>query len=311
MCLSIPPWTLIDNARLRRSTIVTRVQLAPLVSHLRRLASAPWVQERTDAELLAQFVTQRDETAFTALVARHGQVVQGVCRNILRNEQEVEDAVQATFLILARKAGTIQKAGSIASWLHGVAYRTAMNARKIDARRRRREKQSPARSPEQPVSEAAFREIQAILHEEVQRLPARCRAPFILCCLEGKSRTEAARQLGWKDRSVTARLTEAKGILRTRLTRRLGRPLCQRRFPRWSCFGSGHSGRSALCRRASASEFDFGHPLGRQCDEGNGRSAMEARPRLDDGAGCAGRRHWLCRTSSLADAAGRSQIGAR
>ena len=199
---------------------MTRVQLAPLVSHLRRLASAPWVQERTDAELLAQFVTQRDETAFTALVARHGQVVQGVCRNILRNEQEVEDAVQATFLILARKAGTIQKAGSIASWLHGVAYRTAMNARKIDARRRRREKQSPARSPEQPVSEAAFREIQAILHEEVQRLPARCRAPFILCCLEGKSRTEAARQLGWKDRSVTARLTEAKGILRTRLTRR-------------------------------------------------------------------------------------------
>jgi WD40 repeat protein len=121
---------------------------------------------------------------------------------------------------LARKAAAIRKQESIASWLHGVAYRTAMNARKMAARRRKREEKSSPRTPEQPISEAALHEIQAILHEEVQRLPRRCRTPFVLCCLEGKSRSDAARQLGWKDRSVTARLTEAKHLLRIRLTRR-------------------------------------------------------------------------------------------
>jgi RNA polymerase sigma factor (sigma-70 family) len=200
--------------------LVACVPHTPLVRQVRRLASAARARERTDEELLDQYLRERDEAAFTALVARHGRLVQSVCRNVLDCEQDVEDAVQATFLILARKAATIRKEGSVASWLHGVAYRTSLNARKSRARRRQREQQLPARVPEQPVSEAALREIQAILHEEVERLPRRCRGPFFLCCLEGKSRTEAARQLGCKERSVTARLTEARHLLRVRLSRR-------------------------------------------------------------------------------------------
>lgn len=194
-------------------------QLDAVVRHLRRLADAP-VAEGTDAQLLQQFVACRNEEAFATLVRRHGGLIRTVCRHILHREEDVEDALQATLLVLACKAAAIRKANSVASWLYGVAYRTAMNAKKTAARRRQRERQAESRSPEQPVSEAVLRELQTILDEEVQRLPQKYRAPFVVCCLEGKSKAEAARELGWKEGTVSGRLAQARKRLQQRLSRR-------------------------------------------------------------------------------------------
>lgn len=196
-----------------------RGQLDAVVRHLRRLAGGPPIQ-CSDAQLLEQFVTHRDEEAFASLVRRHGGLIRTVCRHILHHEEDVDDALQATLLVLARKAGSIRKPSAVASWLYGVAYRIAMNAKKTTARRRWRERQATSRSPEQPVSEATLRELQAILDEELQRLPEKLRVPLILCCLEGKSKAGAAHELGWKEGTVSGRLAEARKRLQQRLLRR-------------------------------------------------------------------------------------------
>jgi len=196
---------------------MTPGQLQPIVRQIRRLAGEP-LAERDDAFLLNQFVERRDERAFETLVRRHGRLVRSVCRHVLPSEDDIDDAFQATFFVLARKAGSIRNRQSLASWLHGVARRTALNARKSAMRRRRRQSQPGTREPEQPVSEAALREVQAILDEEVQRLPEKMRAPFIACCLESKSKAEAAQDLGWKEGTVSGRLARAREQLRDRLT---------------------------------------------------------------------------------------------
>src|SRR6266852_2989047 len=119
--------------------------LDTVVRHLRGFPVTPATADLSDAQLLQRFVDGRDEAAFAGLVDRHGRLIRTVCRNVLRIEEDVEDALQATLLVLARKAASIRKGTSLASWLYGVAYRTAMNARKMAVRRMARERQSESR----------------------------------------------------------------------------------------------------------------------------------------------------------------------
>jgi RNA polymerase sigma factor (sigma-70 family) len=179
-----------------------------------------------DAELLGRYVAgHRDESAeaaFAALVERHGPMVLGVCRRVLGDRHAAEDAFQATFLVLARKAGAISRREQLANWLHGVASRTALDARARAVRRRAREQEALATAIADtgPDDGPARGELRAILDEELARLPASYRGPVILCELDGLSRQVAARQLGIPEGTLSSRLARAKDLLRHRLTRR-------------------------------------------------------------------------------------------
>src|SRR6266446_9324634 len=139
-----------------------------LVRHIRRMAGDALDGKESDRMLLAKFITQRDEAAFTMLVQRHGPMVRGVCRRLLGKSPDVDDAFQATFLLLICKARSIRKAGSLASWLHGVAHRVALGIRTDLGRRRALERQSTRPAPHDPGLEAAWRELCTLLDEEVQ-----------------------------------------------------------------------------------------------------------------------------------------------
>jgi RNA polymerase sigma factor (sigma-70 family) len=176
----------------------------------------------TDAQLLERFTQNRDDgaqAAFAALVARHGPMVLRVCGATLQNLTDIEDAFQATFLILARKARSIQEPGSVGSWLFGVARRTAANAR-LSAIRRRRHEQNWAALTTRPPADEDRNHLDSDLWDEVNRLPEKYRAPVVLCYLEGLTHDEAARQLGWPVGTVEGRLARARGLLRARLARR-------------------------------------------------------------------------------------------
>ena len=195
-------------------------QADTLLRHLRGLVVSQRARGLSDAELLQAFAAGREEGAFAALIERHGRLVWGVCRNVLRHEQDAEDAFQATFLVLARKASSIRKREALAGWLHGTAYRVALRAKRDAAIRRAREHRGPTMPAEKSLPEAVLREALALVDEEVERLPPRERAVFVLRCLEGKSLTETAGQLGWKEGTVSGTLTRARRRLRERLARR-------------------------------------------------------------------------------------------
>jgi RNA polymerase sigma factor (sigma-70 family) len=199
---------------------MARGRLGGVLRHLRRAVGLSATRRLADARLLERYVACRDEEAFATLVGLYGRLVRSVCRHVLHHEQDIDDAFQATFLIFARKAASIRKGTSVASWLYGVAHRTALNARRCRLRRREEQRDAERCAGEQPVSEAALREVQAILDDEVQRLPEKYRAPFVLCCLEGVSRAEAADQLGLKEGTVSSRLAQARKDLQHRLARR-------------------------------------------------------------------------------------------
>lgn len=190
--------------------------LTDLVTSLRRRVSS--AVEPRDAQLLESFVATRDERAFETLVLRHGPMVLGVCRRVLGHAQDAEDAFQATFLILARKAGSVRPADAVARWLHGVAYHTALKARAAGARRRVRE--GHARPRPNPAGPDDRFEIRPMLDQELNRLPDDYRAVVLLCDLEGLTRREAALQLGWPEGTVAGRLARARELLANRLSRR-------------------------------------------------------------------------------------------
>jgi RNA polymerase sigma factor (sigma-70 family) len=192
----------------------------PLLTFIRRLAASQGPSDVADGELLRRFAVRREESAFVALMQRHGPMVLGVCQSILREGQDAEDAFQATFLVLVRKAGAISKPASVASWLHGVAYRLATRLRAETARRRAHERQTVPMSSRELQEEVVWRDLRPLLHEEVARLPERYRLPFVLCHLEGKTNEEAADSLGLPRGTVLSRLSRARERLRGRLTRR-------------------------------------------------------------------------------------------
>ncbi|HTU18961.1 MAG TPA: sigma-70 family RNA polymerase sigma factor [Gemmataceae bacterium] len=191
-----------------------------LLSHLYRLTSPPL----DDAELLRRWVQRRDEDAFAALVTRHGRMVQGVCRRVLGNRQDAEDAFQAAFLILARKAAAIRHPEALPGWLHGVAVRLAYKARAVAARRRCPGADSSVCEPRDPhldpLDALSARELLALIDREIARLPEVYRLPLVLCDLEERTQAEAARLLGWTLGSLRGRLLRGRERLRARLARR-------------------------------------------------------------------------------------------
>ena len=173
----------------------------------------------TDGQLLGGFIERRDETAFATLVRRHGPMVLGVCLRVLRHRADAEDAFQATFLVLVRKAAAVVPREMVANWLYGVAYQTAVKARAVAARRRARERQVIP-PPEPAAPQSPWEDWRPLLDNELSRLPDRYRIPVILCDLEGKTRLQAARLLGLPEGTVSSRLSRARALLARRLTRR-------------------------------------------------------------------------------------------
>src|SRR5262245_32010219 len=194
--------------------------LGAMLRHLHPLAASRADQPPSDLQLLERFSAQHEEAVFVELLRRHGPLVWGVCRRLLPVEQDAEDAFQATFLVLARKADSIRKAASLGSWLHGTAHRCALQIRRQSARRRDHERKAITMPRRTPSDETAWRELHAVLDEELLRLPEKYRAPFVLCCQEDRSKTEAARELGWPEGTVAGRLARARRLLQQRLARR-------------------------------------------------------------------------------------------
>ncbi len=192
---------------------------SPILQLIRRVIEDQQGRQLSDQDLLRRFKDQRDEAAFHLLLRRHGPMVLEVCRGVLGNEADAEDAFQATFLILARKAASVRKMASLASWLHGVAYRTALKARAQSATRQKNEARAPARQISEP-DDLTWREVRQVLHEELTGLAERYRVPVVTCYLEGKTQDEAAVQLGLAKSTLKERLERGRSLLRARLVRR-------------------------------------------------------------------------------------------
>jgi len=195
-------------------------QTDTVIRYIRSLATAQKTNEQIDGDLLDAFLSHNDQLAFEVLVRRHGPMVLRVCRRVLGNGHDAEDALQATFLVLAQKAKSIRKKTTLASWLHGVAYRMATHANRARSRRRTHESEVQPATSQDPALNVALRELQTILDEEIERLPDSLRETFVYIYLENRSCVEVARQLGLNESAVRMRLNRARKRLRERLTGR-------------------------------------------------------------------------------------------
>ena len=186
------------------------------VRQLDRLYTTGGVSGLSEDQLLDRFVARNDEAAFEAIVSRHGPMVLNVCRRWLRDPNDVDDAFQATFLVLVRKAGSLRQRDLLGNWLYGVAYKVSIRARTNSARRNAME--TPVSADCATATEASTTDPE--LHEEIHRLPEKYRAPIVLCYLEGLTHDEAAQQLRWPVGTVKGRLARARDLLKSRLSRR-------------------------------------------------------------------------------------------
>jgi RNA polymerase sigma factor (sigma-70 family) len=196
-------------------------QLQRVVQHLRQTVRPRTGSGATDGQLMERFIARRDEEAFAAIVRRHGPMVLGVCRRLLpARHHDAEDAFQATFLVLVRKAASVVPREMLPNWLYGVAYHIALKARAVTARRQAKEKQVLEMPEPEVVSPDTGQELRPLLDQELSHLPDIYRVPIVCCDLEGKTRQEAARQLGWSEGTLSGRLSRARALLAKRLTRR-------------------------------------------------------------------------------------------
>lgn len=195
-------------------------ELGTFFRRLRYVLGSPATEGVSDGALLERYVAGREEAAFAALMERHGPMVLGVCRRVLRNSPDADDAFQATFLVLLRKAGSISKRESAGSWLYGVAYRIALRARVAVERHQAQQRQVEEMANKTARDSLSDPDLRPILDEELQQIPEKYRQAVILCYLEGRTTEEAARQLGCPFGTVSSRLARARDMLRTRLIRR-------------------------------------------------------------------------------------------
>jgi RNA polymerase sigma factor (sigma-70 family) len=192
-----------------------------LIRLIRRHVPAPNADACSDRGLIQRFARLGDEAAFALLVRRHGPMVLRVCRHVLGNADDAEDAFQAVFLVLARRASALRWRESLGGWLHGVAYRVALKARTAALRRRAHESHARRPAPAaSPVGEITLREAQTLLNEELNRLPERLRTPLVLCYFEGMTQDQAAQQVGWSLSTLKRRVRRGLDLLRRRLRRR-------------------------------------------------------------------------------------------
>jgi len=191
-----------------------------VIRHLRRAAFLHDAGNVTDGQLLERFLAASEEAAFEVLLRRHGPMVLGVCRRVLSNADDAEDAFQAVFLVLIRKAPSLLSRQTVGNWLYGVAYHTALKVRAAGWKRRVKERQAAAMSRSETTTEEMASVLLPLLDQELNRLPDKYREAVVLCELEGKTRGEAARQLELPVGTLSGRLTTARRMLARRLTRR-------------------------------------------------------------------------------------------
>lgn len=191
-----------------------------VIQHLRRTVLLPEGAGLTDGQLLEDFISRRDEKALAVLVRRHAPMVWGVCLRVLRNHHDAEDAFQATFLVFVRKAASLASKELVANWLYGVAHQSALKARATAAKRKERERQVTVMPEPEVAQQVLWTDLQPLLDQELSRLPAKYRSVIVLCDLEGKTRKEAAQELGVPDGTVGGWLARARAMLAKRLAQR-------------------------------------------------------------------------------------------
>jgi RNA polymerase sigma factor (sigma-70 family) len=213
-------WVIVSRGKAlpAKEGVMATCQLSPVIDQLRRSTLIRDGAGLTDGQLLSRFIERRDEAAFEALVRRHGPMVLGVGRRLLRNHHDAEDTLQATFLVLVRRAASIAPPEKLANWLYGVAYRTALKAKATNIKRAVKERQVMSQ-PDSPAPADPWRELLPLLDQELSRLPDKYRLPIVLCDLEGQSIKDAARNLDWPQGTLAGRLARARALLAKRVAR--------------------------------------------------------------------------------------------
>jgi RNA polymerase sigma factor (sigma-70 family) len=195
-------------------------RMSVFLERLRRAFVARDALGDSDGELVQQYVERGEASAFESLVRRHGPMVLSVCRRVLGNFHDAEDALQATFCVLVQKAAGLKNPEAVSNWLYGVAYRTALKAKTMRAARDSKELRVEIMHAAQPTKDDVWKELQPVLDEEINTLPDKYRAALVLCGLEGKTKEAAAQQLGVPAGTISSRLARARNLLRERLERR-------------------------------------------------------------------------------------------